>query len=80
MLVSVSRAPGMESQEVPSPCSVQQLRKVAQRCARLQFFNFLYFELIGHVGYLHYGFLAPGNDSQGHFGAYTLRWPIFGDI
>ena len=70
----------MELQGIAAPCSAQQLRKVAQRGARLQFFNFLYFELLGHVGYLHYGFLAPGIDSRGYFGAYTLRWPNFGDI
>ena len=31
MFVSVSRTPGMESQEISAPCSAQQLRKVAQR-------------------------------------------------
>jgi hypothetical protein len=70
----------MEFQEIPAPCSAQQLRKVAQRCERLRFFYFPYFGLIGHAGYLHYGFLASGIDSRGYFCAYTLLWPIFGDI
>jgi len=64
----------MELQGIAAPCSAQQLCKVAQRCARSQFFNFLYFELIGH------DFLAPAIDSQDYFCNFTLRWPIFGGI
>jgi hypothetical protein len=55
----------------------------AQRRAALReiaIFYFPCFVLIGHAGYLHYGFLAPGIDSRGYFCAYTLLWPIFGDI
>ena len=44
MFVEVSRTPGMESQGIAAPCSAQQLRKVAQRCAALRAtVNFLFF-------------------------------------
>ena len=76
----MSRTSGIELQGIAPSYGAQQLRKVAQRCAGLQYFYFPCFGLIGHAGYLHYGFLAPGIDSRGYFCAYTLFWPIFGDI